>query len=246
MSYGVFAAFYDKLTANVNYRGYAKRVDLLLKQRRPNCVDIAEIACGTGNLGAELEKFGYRTVGIDLSEEMIKIAEKKAAKRFSDAVFIRDDMRSFRLGSPADAAVSSLDALNHLKNIMEVRETFSAVRRNLRPGGVFIFDMNTPYKHREILGCNSFVYELPEVYTVWQNDYRPKDRSVGITLDFFIKNGSGYTKSREVFRERAYPEREIAAALRSCGFRLLGTFDGLKNRPPVRTSERILYVARRT
>ncbi len=247
MAYGVFASYYDILTKNVNYKGYAKRVASLISEFYPigKKVLVCELACGTLSLGLELEKLGMSVLGTDLSGDMLSRAKEKIQQTGSNISVLKQDMQGLCLHVRADAVVCSLDALNHLPSLESVQKTFSAVYRNLKRGGLFIFDMNTPYKHREILGYNTFFYDTPEVSAVWQNEYREEDCSVGITLDFFAKEGGVYRRYTEKFRERAYPTRKIIKALGESGFKTLGTFDGLRKCAPLPRGERILYVARR-
>lgn len=247
MSYGAFAEYYDLLTSNVNYPGYARRINSLIKQYRPGADSIIELACGTASLGIELSKLGYSVYGVDISPDMIFLAEKRRTDLGLENclnLWIQD-MRDMSLSVRADVVVCSLDALNHLDCLSDIAKTFCSVRRHLKKDGLFIFDMNTPYKHKNILGCNTFVYDLPQVYAVWQNEYRESDCSVGITLVFFAKHGDVYKRDSESFRERAYSQKTIIKALRSCGFELTGLFDELKKSAPTSRTERILYISRR-
>lgn len=248
MSYGVFAKHYDLLTKNVNYAGYAERVDFILSCLGKKGGTIIDAACGTASLGAKLYNLGYKIIGVDSSESMIFEAEKKRAllgiedKSFRLSV---SDIRELSLSSPAEAAVCSLDALNHLGGISDVGRAFLSVKNSLKRGGVFIFDMNTPYKHKSVLGYNTFVYDLPEVYTVWRNEYFESGCTVAITLDFFVNEGGSYKKYTEKFSERAYKKERVTALLDRCGFEVLGLYDELKSAAPGPRTERILYVARR-
>ena len=107
-----------------------------------------------------------------------------------------------------------------------------------------MFDMNTPYKHKEVLSNNAFIFDSDEAYLGWQNEYCDEDKSVEITLDFFVPdNSGGYDRFTECFKERAYSERDVCAALRECGFELAGMYDGLSADPPKDTTQRILYAA---
>ncbi len=248
MSYGAFASYYDLLTSNVNYAGYARRVDGILSGFGLKDCTILDAACGTLGLGIELSELGYDIIGTDLSRDMIsaacdKLALKRLNGRFKLAV---TDMRCLPASEfKADAAVCSLDALNHLKSLEDVEKAFRSIHGCLGKNGAFIFDMNTPYKHRCVLGDNTFVYDLPKVYAVWQNSFRESDCSVGITLDFFEKTASGYRRYTEKFRERAYPQSAVISALHRSGFKTVAVFDELKSCAPNPHTERILYVARR-
>lgn len=251
MSYSPFAEFYDKLTCNVNYAGYAGRINRIIRNFRrntffPENTCIVDLACGTFSIGAELSKLGYsKLCGVDLSRDMLKIAESKAEKLGISVPFFNQDISKLCLSFKADVFVCALDAINHLNGLPEVASAFLSVRKNMNPGGLFIFDMNTPYKHRKILSDNSFIYELPGLFCAWQNSYRDDDCSVKITLDFFSKDGqSSYKRCQESFREYAYPKNVVEEALRCSGFSVLAEYDELKNFPPHSRTERILYVAK--
>ena len=105
--------------------------------------------------------------------------------------------------------------------------------------------MNTPYKHREILGDNIFLYDTDEVYCIWQNHYQPSGCRVHITLDFFARDGALYRRSGESFFERAYETEQIHAFLQKAGLRCVGTFAEQSFQPPAADTQRIVYVAQK-
>lgn len=244
MSYRAFADYYDRLTSNINYAGYAGRLSKLIKAYSSESLSIVDLCCGTLSLGIELNKLGYSVSGVDLSEEMLQRAKQKTLERGIFMPVYKGDVRDFKLPCPPDVAVCALDSLNHLEGFGEVMTAFRAIKRNIKPGGLFIFDMNTPYKHERILGDNSFIYRLPGLYCGWENEYDPRDCSVKITLDFFEDSGEKIIHENESFKEYAYPKRLILKGLRASGFEILGNFDGISGRLPVPRSERILYLAR--
>lgn len=153
-------------------------------------------------------------------------------------------MTDFTLPFKGGAFVCSLDGFNHLDGMGSVAAAFRAVRKNIIRGGLLIFDMNTSYKHKNVLGDNSFIIELPGVYCGWQNEFRDDDCSVKITLDIFSESGGGIRHVKESFREYAYPQKEVERSLKASGFEVLDAYDGLKNIRPGPRTERILYVAR--
>lgn len=241
------SCYYDLLTANVNYIGYAGRIGSLIRRyclHADTVTAVTELCCGTLSLGLCLSDLGYRVTGIDKSENMLKRAMEKALRRAVNVRLLCEDISDFTLPSLQDVFVCPLDGLNHLEGFGKVKDAFKCVRKNIRPGGLFIFDMNTPYKHKIILGDNSFIYDLPGVYCGWQNEFRESDCSVKITLDIFGKMDDNYLRLRESFREYAYPQKRIVKELESNGFELIGCFDGLKMCGPGPRTERILYAAR--
>ena len=145
------------------------------------------------------------------------------------------------------AAVCTLDSLNHLPDAAAVREALRRVALFLEPGGLFLFDVNTPYKHREILGNNTFVYDTDEVYCVWQNTALPDD-TVQMDLDFFFPDEAQedvYVREREQITERAYTAAQWEEMLRDAGFRILARYDGYTENPPSAHSERIVYAVQK-
>lgn len=224
-SYASFALFYDELTHNVNYK---ERAEFFLDKLNeighlPGLT--LDLACGTGSLTLELLKRGIDAFGVDASPQMLSVAKDKAYEQgFPEAFYICQKMQKLELYAPVDTIMCMLDGINHLPSFDDVRVTFDKAHKYLNPGGVFIFDMNTVYKHKEILAHNTFVYDMENVFCCWQNSYN-KDDSVDITLDFFAKNGTAYRRFTENFTERAYEEQRIEAALREAGFTQVLIYD---------------------
>lgn len=241
-SYGIFADYYDRFTKNVSYVSYARRIDEIVMQRHMKRGSVVDIGCGTGTIDLLLAKMGYRVTGIDRSYEMLTVADKKLRDAGLKATFVRQDMTKLTLPQKADVIISTLDGINHLKSADDVLTTFSRVSKNLRHGGTFVFDMNTIYKHRSILGNNCFIFDTDDVYLGWQNDYRACDESVLITLDFFVREDKirRYTES---FREKAYPVMKIFGMLIKSGLVPLEIYDGIGHKPPKKTSDRLLIIA---
>ena len=186
MSYEVFADFYDALTDNVDYAVLSKTICSLLARYGLDRGLLLDLGCGTGTLSVLLAKAGYEVVGADISPDMLAVAQEKAFAAGQDILFLCQDMTRLDLYGTIDAAVCTLDALNHLPSRAAVEEALRRVSLFLNPGGVFIFDTNTLYKHREVLGNNTFVYDTDEVYCVWQNELQSDEKTVDISLDFFM------------------------------------------------------------
>ncbi len=226
----------------MSYDSYDLRIDKIVMQRHRKHGSVVDIGCGTGTLDLLLAEKGYKITGIDCSSEMLTVAEKKLRDAGFKAPFVRQDMTKLALPYKADVIISTLDGINHLKSADDVLKTFSRVSKNLRRGGIFIFDINTIYKHRYILGNNCFIFDTDDVYLGWQNDYRASDESVLITLDFFVREDRirRYTES---FREKAYPVTKIFGMLIKSGLIPLEIYDGIGHKPPKKTSDRLLIVA---
>lgn len=248
MSYEVFADFYDALTDNVDYAVLSKTICSLLARYGLNRGLLLDLGCGTGTLSVLLAKAGYEVVGADRSPDMLSIAQEKAFAAEQNILFLCQDMVHLDLYGTVDAAVCTLDALNHLPSRAAVEEALRRVSLFLNPGGVFIFDANTLYKHREVLGNNTFVYDTDAVYCVWQNELQTDEKTVEISLDFFIPASDDapiYERESEQFTECAYSGAEWEEMLKNAGFSVLGVFDGYTENPLTDASERAVYAVRK-
>ena len=203
---------------------------------------LLDLGCGTGTLSVLLAKAGYEVVGADISPDMLAVAQEKAFAAGQDILFLCQDMTRLDLYGTLDAAVCTLDALNHLPSRAAVEEALRRVSLFLNPGGVFIFDTNTLYKHREVLGNNTFVYDTDEVYCVWQN-YLDRDTDrVDIALDIFTQDEDGrYIRSCEDFSEIALPLCEIDELLIEAGFTVLDRYDYMTFDKGGEDCEKVIY-----
>lgn len=246
MAYKAFAKYYDGLTENIDYEQKADYIIGIFSRYGVTSGKVLDLACGTGTLTLALSCRGMDMMGVDGAEEMLVQARQKADCAGRDILFIHQKMQSLDLPGKVDACVCTLDSLNHLKGESEIRCAFENISRYMRIGGLFVFDVNTVYKHREILGNNTFVYDTEDVYLVWQNTLRESDNSVLIELDFFEPMDNGlYRRSRDRFREYAYPEIDIRKMLSDYGFSTEGVFHETTFELPHDNSQRLTFAARK-
>lgn len=244
--YGIFASFYDRLTANVDYAEWAEYLLELFERfqgRQPRL--LLDLACGTGSLSAELIARGVDIIGVDNSPEMLIEAQKKSARLGEKWMLLCQDMRQLDLYGTVDGAVCMLDALNHLTDTDDLREVLRRLGLFIEKDGLLIFDVNTPFKHEKVLGDHAFVYEEPDFLCVWQNRYLPRRREIEIDLDFFICGKDGrYERCHEQFRERAYTVRTWRRLLQEAGFEVLAVFGERTTDAPAEKEERVVFAAR--
>lgn len=247
MSYGVFSEFYDALTANVSYDTVSQVLSSLLTRYGKSRGLLLDLACGTGSVSVRLAKKGYEVIGVDLSPEMLSEAQNKAYSSGQNILFLCQDMTALDLYGTVDAAVCTLDGLCHLPNEESVFAALQKVSLFMNPGGVFLFDVNSVYKHRAVLGNNTFVYDTDDVYCVWQNTLLSDGVTVQMDLDFFepVSDAGDYVRQSERFTERAYPRETLEAMLKKAGFTVLDVFDGYSEKPAHDTSERLLFAVRK-
>lgn len=245
--YETFSFYYDALTENVDYPSRAAYLDgLVQKHLRSGGKVMLDLACGTGTLTEEMAKRGYDMIGVDYSEGMLGQAMEKKIEQQLPIQYVCQDMRELELYSTVDATICTLDSLNHLPGFEDVEAVFRKVWEFTEPGGVFLFDMNTLYKHRELLGSQVYVYETDEVYCVWENALCEDNCTVEITLDLFqLCEDCRYRRKQEQITERAYAPEQVTASLEKIGFHVLGVYHADTEEPLRPDSERMIVIARK-
>ena len=243
-SYQTFAYLYDELTQNVEYE---KRCDYILSFFEKNGIKsgtVLDLACGTGSMSIPFMKKGYNIIGLDYSEEMLEIASNRLSEVGNNFSLLKAKMQEFELSEKADACICCLDSINHLNNIDDVQATFKNVYDSLNNNGLFVFDVNTVYKHNEILADNTFVFDEDDYYLVWDNE-TVDDRTVRILLDMFLFNGENYDRFSEEFEETAYSVEELSTWLKNSGFVNIKVYDELSYDEPKNDSERLYFVCKK-
>ena len=241
---------------------------------------VLDLACGTGRMTFPLADRGYDMIGIDGSAEMLSEAFDKSAERtdrlfeeicarlgvdpdgeFSDAameelagrptpLFLQQDMRDFELYGTVDATVCCLDSLNYLCGDGDLLACLRCVHLYLAPGGLLVFDVNSPHKFAHTYGNNAYILEDEDehgraVFCGWQNEYDPESRLCKFYLSLFAEDEDGrYVRADEEQTERCYDEAEIRAALDEAGFDLCGMFADFDFSPVMPDTERWYVVAR--
>jgi hypothetical protein len=154
-------------------------------------------------------------------------------------------MRSFELYGTVEGAVCTLDGINHLLTQKDVLACFSLVHNYLVPGGIFVFDVNSPYKFKEIYGNNSYVIENENAFCVWQNFYSQRSGRCHFAVDVFEADADGrYDRVSADREEQMYTEKKVRTMLEKTGFTLLSVTDDYTENEPRETTERLTFVAR--
>lgn len=244
-SYISFADFYDGLTENVEYDKRCEYILKVFEKHNHKPALLLDLACGTGSLTIELAKTGIYVYGVDASAEMLCQAQSKAMEEGLQIFFLCQQMQELELYGLVDTCVCTLDSINHLESEEDVQAAFNALSIYMEKSGLFVFDVNTLYKHREILANNTFVYDTEDVFCVWQNTLL-EDDVVEIDLDFFeLAEDGAYIRSSESFCEKAYSHEKIAEMLQKAGFKLLACYGDMSFEKPKDDEQRAIYVAQK-
>lgn len=244
-AYTDFATVYDLFMDEVPYDQWLSFLEEIWRKEGLEPQVIADLGCGTGNLLVPLTKKGYRTMGVDLSFDMLCQAEKKLREAGRSSILLEQDLTEVSLPEAADCIISVCDSLNYLTEDGELSAAFACVKASLRQGGLFLFDMNTEYKFREVLAQNTYAVTEENAAYIWENDYDPEEKINAYAVNFFIEGNDGrYERTEEVHYERAYSVEEIKTALSENGFTLLGMYDDYTWESPKEDCQRIVFVAK--
>lgn len=243
--YSDFAYVYDLLMQDVQYAQWADYIESLFQRfgaRKPELV--LDMACGTGNLTLELARRGYDMIGIDMSPDMLSCAMEKSAERGLSPLWVCQDMRAFELYGTMDAILCTMDSLNYMENASDMTLVFQLVRNYLNPGGLFIFDMNTPYKLQHILGNNLFYEIRDDITYLWRNEYDPKGKKCIFDLTFFVKEAEDiYRRLEEEQVQKAWTAEEIRLLLQKAGLELMDVYGAFTQDAPSAQTERAFFIA---
>lgn len=245
MSYDNFSRFYDRLTDNVEYEKRADYFCRLLSLCGITDGILLDLGCGTGSMSVKMAERGFDVIGVDSSVGMLNSARQKTFESGADILLLNQPMQDIDLYGTVDCSICVLDGINHLNNADEVKQTFAKVSLFMNKGGAFAFDVNTIYKHKNILADNAFIYEFDDLFCAWQNNYNSSDNSVDISLDFFEEEDGVYYRSSESFSEQAYELSEISVWLEDAGFEVVGIFDDLTTDNVKPESERAVFLAKK-
>lgn len=214
-----------------------------LRQERNTVLDLG---CGTGTLTELLARRGYDMIGVDLSEEMLRIAVDKREKSGLDILYLCQDMRELDLYGTVGAAVSVCDSVNYLLEEDDVVQTFRLVNNYLYPEGLFIFDFNTIYKYAEIIGDTTIAENREECSFIWENTYYEEERINEYDLTIFVREeGDRYRRFQETHLQRGYSLKEMRGMVEAAGLLFVDAIDADTHRKVTQESERIYIVARK-
>lgn len=244
-SYESFASVYDMFMDNIPYEEWCEYLHKLMKFYGVEDGLVLELGCGTGSMTELLAERGYDMIGIDNAPDMLEIAQEKKMESGADILYLLQDMREFELYGTVRAIVSVCDSMNYITEEEDLREVFSLVNNYLDPGGVFIFDLNTEYKYRKVLGDSVIAENREESSFIWENWYDEETQINEYDLTLFIREESGlYEKYEETHYQRAYSLDTVCRLLQEAGLKLEAVYDAFTMDAPGKRSERVYVVAR--
>ena len=241
-SYEFLAGSYDALTADVGYSRWADYIEGHFARLKKPVRTVLDLCCGTGSLTYELSCRGYEMTGADLSADMLSIAEEKCRDLPVRPRFFCEPMESLRLPGRVDACVCFLDSVNYVLQPAKLRRAFRRVWEHLEPGGLFLFDADTPEKLESMDG-QVFLDETEKEFCVWRGEYSQKRRICTFWMDIFRREGDLWARGEELHREYAYTMEELESFLKEAGFAKVRQYGELRMGPPREGEQRIFFAA---
>ena len=238
-SFAAVAPYYDELMKSVPYRMWVSYYLLLLAHQEIHPKTILDVCCGTGSMCEMLAEEGFSVEGLDLSERMVTQARRKARRKHLDIPYHVADAAKFQLNKTFDAALSFFDSLNNIIVPAQLQSAFHQVAAHLKPGGSWIFDMNTAYAFEARMFDQEHTRSNARLRYKWIGEWDPESRLITVNMRFW-RNEEEF---REVHRQRAYDQSEVEAMLKEAGFGHIRAFHSYTLNPPRFRSDRLHYTA---
>ena len=243
-AYKALASSYDRLTNDVDYEAILGFYRQILEREGLSPKTAVDLACGTGSIGILLAKQGLRVTCVDMSEDMLTVASEKAQALSNPPLFVRQPLQELRLPRGVDLAVCALDSLDYIIDPADCAEAIRRVYKVLNPGGIFIFDVNTPEKLRAMDG-QVFLDEDDDVYCVWRGEFDEATNICSYGMDLFQREGKYWERSFEEHREYAYSNEQLMAFLRDAGFSHIEVYGDRRFEAPREGEQRVYFKARK-
>ena len=246
-AYSSFAQVYDMFMDNVPYEEWSRYLIGLLKEYGIEDGLVADLGCGTGKITRLLSDAGYDMIGVDNAAEMLEIArEIQEDEERDDIWYLLQDMRELELSGEVNAMVSICDSMNYILEEEELKEVFLRVKEYLQTGGIFIFDMNTLHKYRDMIGETTIAENREEGSFIWDNYFYEDEMVNEYELTLFIREESGlFRKYEETHYQRAYELDMVKRLIEEVGLKFVTAYDAFTREPVNRDSERMYIIARK-
>ena len=243
-AYHNLAVSYDRLTNDVDYEATVAFYNEILRKEGLRPRTAVDLACGTGSVTEILAKQGLEVTGVDLSEEMLTVAMDKVMDMEKPPRFVCQPLQQLCLPRGVDLAVCALDSLDYITDPDDCAEAIRRVYKVLNPGGIFIFDVNTPEKLQAMDG-QVFLDEDDDVYCVWRGEFDRETNICSYGMDLFQRRGDIWERSFEEHREYAYSQEQLTGYLKAAGFTHIAVYADLKLTAPRAGEQRIYFKARK-
>ena len=243
--YENLSSVYDQVMDNIPYEEWFERLHTYLQEKGIAGGTICELGCGTGTMTEFFASAGYSMIGVDISPEMLSLANMKKEETGSDIIYLEQPMEELELDEPVDAMISVCDSVNYLLHDQQLEDLFDRVKRYLKPGGYYVFDLKTSYCYTQIIGNQTWVEQDDNVSYIWENYYYEDECINEYMLTIFKKNKDGlYEKSEEAHYQKAYSIEYLRPIIEKAGLQFIEAFGSDLKSVPTDESERYYIVVK--
>ena len=243
-AYHALARSYDRLTQDVDYEATLAFYYEILKREGVKPRTAVDLACGTGSIALLMARDGLQVTAVDMSEEMLCVASQKAQKLPEPPQFVCQRLENLHLYRGVDLAVCALDSLDYILDPEVCARAICRIYKAMNPGGIFIFDVNTPQKLRAMDG-GIFLDEDDDVYCVWRGEFDEDTNICSYAMDLFQRQGNIWHRSFEEHQEYAYSARQLTEMLKKAGFTGIAVYADRRFEDPGPQEQRIYLKARK-
>ena len=241
-AYSSFAEVYDMFMDNVPYGEWCGYLCGILDEAGIREGLVLDLGCGTGKMTRLLKERGYDMIGVDLSEEMLSIAREQGGEGI---LYLQQDMRELELFGNIRAIVSVCDSMNYILEPEDLKKVFELVKEYLAEDGVFIFDLNTVHKYRDLMGECTISENREESSFIWENYFYEDEMVNEYDLTLFIREESDlYRKYEELHYQKAYELEQVKELLLQAGMEFVAAYDAFTHDPVTAERERMYIIAR--
>lgn len=250
MAYGQFAYIYDQLMEDVPYDKWVSFVQAVKDQHIKGDSEefsVVDVGCGTGELAIRFAKEGWQVAGVDLSESMLAIAHEKAGNAGVSIPFYEQNMAGLEGFQNVDCITIFCDSLNYLESEEDVKSTFSSVHKQLKEGGILLFDVHSLYKMTQVFMNNTFTSAEEEVAYIWNSFPGEHPNSVEHELSFFVQEEETdrYIRFDELHFQRTFPVETYKKWLEEAGFTLVSVTGDYSTEYLSENAERVFFTAKK-
>ncbi|MBR5520771.1 MAG: class I SAM-dependent methyltransferase [Oscillospiraceae bacterium] len=244
MSYKEFSYFYDYFNYNADYDALFGKIKEMAQSHGIKEGIVCDLGCGTGELAFRFHNAGYDVIAVDNSDEMLDVLfDKRDEVEAYGVQILKQDITEIDMFGTVDLFTCTFDTVNHLDGKQAVQKLFDRVSLFMNPDGVFIFDMNTAYKHINILGNEKFDFIEDEADCHWQNTLIQEENKTKISINILDKQ-SGEEYSEE-FYECYYQLDDVKSMLEKAGLKIVSLIDGESFGPVKEDSLRYLFMVKK-
>lgn len=243
----LYSKYYDLLYADKDYDGEVEYVHDLITENSNDAQTILDMGCGTGIHADLLSNKGYKVHGIDLSEDMLKIANQKIKGKEDRLQFNQSNIQDLNLNKKFDVVVSLFHVMSYQNSNIELIKAFQVAKDHLTAGGIFIFDFwygpavltDLPITKVKRLENNDI-----KVTRIAESRLDPQSNITEVSFDVFIenKNKKLIIEKKETHNMRYFFDTELKLICKKTGFEINKKYEWMSSKSPDFNSWNVVWV----